>query len=90
MAVTLSDEQYGTVARALVKIAAGKRYRPGGRQQWINRAEMMNLAREAAASIKLRYLGDGGGGSSFPQEIGLEHRADRTEAQVTASVKNAD
>jgi hypothetical protein len=74
VSVILTDDQFGAVARALVYIAAGTRFVEGGRQRAINRAEMMNRAREAASIINLRYLGDGGGTSSFPQEIGLEHR----------------
>lgn len=74
MSVEMSNEQYGEVARALVFIAAGHRYVEGGRYARITRHEMIQRAREAAAVIKLRYLGDGGGGSSFPDEIGLQHR----------------
>lgn len=74
MSVTLSDEQYGIVARALVVISAGKRFVVGGRTKNITKAEIITRAREAASAINLRYLGDGGGASSFPDEIGLEHR----------------
>lgn len=74
MAVELTDKQYGAVARALVVIAAGKRFRPDGSSKSIPKVEMMQIAREAAAAINLRYLGDGGGVSAFPQEIGLQYR----------------
>lgn len=75
MTIELTDEQYGIVARALVYISAGTRFRPGGCQRAIPRHEMVQRAREACAAIKLSYLGDGGGNSSFPDEIGLQYRA---------------
>lgn len=74
MTVELTNEQYGEVARALVFIAASTRFVEGGKQKRINREEMIQRAREAADAINLRYLGDGGGSSSFPDEIGLQHR----------------
>lgn len=80
MTVELTDEQYGAIARALVFIAAGKRFVPGGKQKNIPKSEMIQRAREAAAAIRLSYLGDGGGTSSFPGEIGLEHRPRRAPA----------
>lgn len=77
MTVELTDEQYGVVARALVYISAGKRFLPGGRQRAIPRHEMVQRAREACAIVRLCYLGDGGGNSSFPDEIGLQNRIGR-------------
>lgn len=68
--VELTDEQYGTIARALVFIAAGKRYRENGKLTNIPRAELINRARDAAAAISLHYLGDGSRSPSFPDEIG--------------------
>jgi hypothetical protein len=79
MTVELSDEQYGAVARALVVIAAGKRVTNEGRFRRIPRAEMITRAREVCTAINLQYLGDGRGGSSFPEEIGLGNL--RKEAQ---------
>lgn len=74
MTVALTNEQYGIVARALVYIAAGRRFLPDGKQRNISRLEMRDRAREAAAAIRLAYLGDGRGNSSFPDEIGLQYR----------------
>lgn len=81
MSVELSDEQYGIVARALVLIAAAQRWVPEGKCKQVSKHEMIQRAREAAAAINLRYLGDGGGNSSFPQEIGLEYRPRRTTTE---------
>lgn len=78
MNIELTPEQYGTVARALVVIAAGKRFVPGGQTKTVSRTEMIALARKAAATIKLNYLGDGLGRSSFPEEIGLQFRRSLT------------
>lgn len=72
--VELSDEQYGAVSRALVYIAAGTRFVEGGGQKAISRGEMMQRARKACMAMRLNYLGDGLGRSSFPDEIGLQHR----------------
>lgn len=73
MSVELSDDQYGSIARALVFIAAGQLFTEEGRRRRINRAEMMQRAREACAAIKLSYLGEGQGTSSFPDEVGLQY-----------------
>lgn len=74
MAVEFTDEQYGAIARVLVYISAGTRFVEGGKQKAISRAEMMLRAREACTAIRLDYLGNGTGRSSFPDEIGLENR----------------
>lgn len=78
--VELSPEQYGSVARALVYIAAGRGFRPDGRPFRVSRAEMITRAREACSAISLNFLGDGTGRSSFPQEIGLDHDPTRLRA----------
>lgn len=72
MAVELTDEQFGIVARALVVIAAGKKVKADGRITEERKDVLINRAREAASALKLNYLGDGSGTSSFPQEIGLD------------------
>lgn len=77
MPVEMTEEQYGVVARALVVIASGRRYRPGGKSRRVSREEMVQRAREAASVIRLAYLGDGQGNSAFPEEIGLEHKPQR-------------
>lgn len=70
--VELTDEQFGIVARALVVIAAGKKVKADGRITEERKDVLINRAREAASALKLNYLGDGSGRSSFPQEIGLD------------------
>jgi hypothetical protein len=52
MNVELTPEQYGTVWRALVKIAAGRR-EPNHKR--ISRDEMVMVAREACESVGWKY-----------------------------------
>lgn len=54
MTVTLKDEQYGTVMRALVRIA---RARKGPNNQRICRDELSTIAREACDVLGWKYGG---------------------------------
>lgn len=57
MSVTLSDEHYGAMMRALTFIARGWKISRGGFRQRISRDEMTNEAREACSAAKIKWEG---------------------------------